>query len=204
MAFLVLVRHGESTYNAKGVWTGWLDPPLSEKGFEEAKQAGQLLKDIKFDIAYTSDLLRAQQTLDEIEKILGIEIQTIISPEIKERNYGDYTDKNKWEVEEQLGEEEFKKLRRSFDYPVPNGESLKDVYNRTVPYYQGKILPKLKLGQNILVSAHGNSLRALTKYLENISDEGIENLEIPTGQVIVYQIDTEGKVTSKEIRGANS
>lgn len=200
MAFLVLVRHGESTYNAKGVWTGWLDPPLSEKGFEEAKQAGNLLKDIKFDISYTSDLLRAQQTLDEIKKILGIEIQTIISPEIKERNYGDYTDKNKWEVEKQLGEEEFRKLRRSFDHPVPNGESLKDVYNRTIPYYQEEILPKLKNGQNILISAHGNSLRALTKYLENISDEEIENLEIPTGQVIAYQINAEGKVTSKDIQ----
>lgn len=200
MAFLALVRHGESTYNAKGVWTGWLDPPLSEKGFGEARQAGELLKDIKFDISYTSDLLRAQQTLDEIKKILGLEIRTIISPEIKERNYGDYTDKNKWEVEKQLGEEEFKKLRRSFDYPIPNGESLKDVYNRTIPYYQEEILPKLKNGQNILISAHGNSLRALTKFLENISDEEIENLEIPTGQVIVYQIDSEGKVISKEIR----
>lgn len=202
MAFLVLVRHGESTYNAKGVWTGWLDPPLSGKGFEEAKQAGQLLKEIKFDISYTSDLLRAQQTLDEIKKILGIELKTIISPEIKERNYGDYTDRNKWEVEKQLGEEEFKKLRRSFDHPVPNGESLKDVYNRTIPYYQEEILPKLKNGQNILISAHGNSLRALTKYLENISDEEIENLEIPTGQVIVYQIDSDEKVVSKEIRKA--
>lgn len=200
MAFLVLVRHGESTYNAKGVWTGWLDPPLSEKGFEEARQAGEKLKGTHFDIVYTSDLLRAQQTLDEIKKILGIEIQTIISPEIKERNYGDYTDKNKWEVEKKLGEEEFKKLRRSFDYPVPNGESLKDVYNRTIPYYQGEILPKLKLGQNILISAHGNSLRALTKHLENISDEEIENLEIPTGQVIVYRIDSEGKVIGKEIK----
>ncbi len=204
MAYLVLVRHGESTYNAKGVWTGWLDPPLSEKGFEEARQAGELLKDIKFDIAYTSDLLRAQQTLDEIKKILGIETPTVISPEIKERNYGDYTDKNKWEVEKELGEEEFKKLRRSFDHPVPNGESLKDVYNRTLPYFQTEILPKLKLGQNILISAHGNSLRALAKYLENISDEGIENLEIPTGQVIVYEINPEGKIASKEIRGANS
>lgn len=200
MAYLVLVRHGESTYNAKGVWTGWLDPPLSEKGFEEARQAGEKLKGTHFDIAYTSDLLRAQQTLAEIKKILDIEIPTIISPEIKERNYGDYTDKNKWEVEKQLGEEEFKKLRRSFDYPVPNGESLKDVYNRTIPYFQEEILPKLKNGQNILVSAHGNSLRALTKYLENISDEEIENLEIPTGQVIVYQIDSEGKIEHKEIR----
>lgn len=203
MAFLVLVRHGESTYNAKGVWTGWLNPPLSEKGLEEAKQAGELLKDIKFDISYTSDLLRAQQTLDEIKKILGTELKTIISPEIKERNYGDYTDKNKWEVEKQLSEEEFKKLRRSFDYPVPNGESLKDVYSRTVPYYRGEILPKLIQGQNILISAHGNSLRALTKYLENISDEEIENLEIPTGQVIVYQIDSEGRVISKDIRKTN-
>ncbi|MEK7573507.1 MAG: 2,3-bisphosphoglycerate-dependent phosphoglycerate mutase [Patescibacteria group bacterium] len=203
MSYLVFVRHGESTYNAKGVWTGWDNPPLSEKGFEEARQAGQLLKDIKFDIAYTSDLLRAQQTLDEIKKILGIEIPTIISPEIKERNYGDYTDKNKWEVEKELGEEEFKKLRRSFDYPVPNGESLKDVYNRTVPYFTREILPKLKEGKNVLIVAHGNSLRALTKYIENISDEGIENVEIPTGQVIVYQINPEGKVASKEIKTAN-
>ncbi|MEK7559424.1 MAG: 2,3-diphosphoglycerate-dependent phosphoglycerate mutase [Patescibacteria group bacterium] len=202
MSYLVFVRHGESTYNAKGVWTGWLDPPLSKKGFEEARQAGQLLRDIKFDIAYTSDLLRAQQTLDEIKKILGIEIPTIISPEIKERHYGDYTDKNKWEVEKELGEVEFKKLRRSFDYPVPNGESLKDVYNRTVPYFTREILPKLKEGKNVLIVAHGNSLRALTKYIENISDEDIADLEIPTGQVIVYKMDPEGKVISKEIRGA--
>lgn len=201
MAALSLVRHGESTYNAKGVWTGWLDPPLSEIGIEEARKAGEQLKGINFDIAYVSDLLRAKQTLDEILQVLNLEIPTTESQALRERNYGDYTEKNKWDIEKQLGEEEFNKLRRSFDYPVPNGESLKDVYNRVVPYYQTEILPKLKEGKNVIIAAHGNSLRALTKYLENISDEKIADLEIPTGQVIVYQIDSEGKIASKEIRG---
>ncbi|MEK7186506.1 MAG: 2,3-diphosphoglycerate-dependent phosphoglycerate mutase [Patescibacteria group bacterium] len=200
MVALALVRHGESTWNAKDVWTGWQDPPLSEKGIKEAQKAGEQLKGINFDIAYVSDLFRAKQTLDEILQVLNLEIPTTESQALRERNYGDYTEKNKWDIEKQLGEEEFNKLRRSFDYPVPNGESLKDVYNRVVPYYQTEILPKLKNGQNILISAHGNSLRALTKYLEGISDEKIADLEIPTGQVIVYQIDSGGKVAHKEIR----
>ena len=179
MVALALVRHGESTWNAKDVWTGWQDPPLSEKGIKEAQKAGEQLKGINFDIAYVSDLFRAKQTLDEILQVLNLEIPTTESQALRERNYGDYTEKNKWDIEKQLGEEEFNKLRRSFDYPVPNGESLKDVYNRVVPYYQTEILPKLKNGQNILISAHGNSLRALTKYLEGISDERLQILRSP-------------------------
>ena len=202
MALEVLVRHGESTWNARGVWTGWQDPPLSEKGVQEAKNAGKKLRGIRFDIAYVSDLLRAHQTLSEILKVLNIEVPIIESKALREKDYGDYTEKNKWEVREKVGDEEFHKIRRGYDHPIPNGESLKDVYNRVVPYYQTEILPNLKTNKNILISAHGNSLRALTKYLEGISDEKISNLEIPTGQVILYHVDPDGEITSKEIREA--
>src|SRR3989344_2269732 len=200
MAVLVLVRHGESTWNAKGIWTGWQDPPLSLKGMEEAKQAGELLRDIRFDLAYPSDLFRAQQPLSKIKKTLGAEISTIETLTLRERNYGDYTGKNKWEIEKELGEDGFKKLRRGWNVPIPNGETLMDVYNRVVPYYKSAILPHLKRGENILVSAHGNSLRALVKYLDGLTDSEVENLEIATGEIIIYQIDENGKVTSKEIR----
>ena len=200
MAVLVLVRHGESTWNAKGIWTGWQDPPLSQKGMEEAKQAGELLRDIRFDLAYTSDLLRAQQTLSEIKKTLGVEIPTVETTTLRERNYGDYTGKNKWDISKKLGEEGFKKLRRGWNIPIPNGETLKDVYERVIPYYQQEILPNLEQGKNVLISAHGNSLRALVKYLDELSDSEVENLEIATGEAIVYQIDNDGKVISKEIR----
>ena len=202
MAALALVRHGESTWNARGIWTGWKNPPLSEKGMEEARQAGQLLKDIKFYLAYTSSLIRAKQTLEEIEKVLGINLATFENSALNERDYGNYTGKNKWEIKKELGEEGFKKLRRGWDVPIPNGETLKDVYNRTVPYYESEILPKLKDGKNVLVSAHGNSLRALVRYLDGLSDSDVENLEIATGEVIIYKVDTAGSVVSKELRRA--
>lgn len=200
-AYLVLVRHGESKWNAQGLWTGLTDIGLSEKGKEEARKAAESVKDISFQAAFTSVLKRAKETLDEMEKVLGASLPTIENAALNERDYGDYTGKNKWEIKQQLGEEEFLKLRRSWDYPVPNGESLKDVYNRVIPYYQERILPELKNGKNVLISAHGNSLRALVKYLDRISDENIAQLEISTGQVLVYQIDEDGKIISKEIRG---
>jgi 2,3-bisphosphoglycerate-dependent phosphoglycerate mutase len=201
MAQLVLVRHGESEWNAKGLWTGWTDVNLSENGREEAKKAGELLKDIHFDNAYTSNLKRAQQTLEEITNVTGQkDIPTVADKALNERDYGDYTGKNKWEVKEEVGEEEFQKIRRSWDYPPANGESLKMVYERVIPYYEKEILPKLKEGKNVIIAAHGNSLRALIKYLENISDEDIPNLEMATGGVYVYDLDNEGKVTNKEIR----
>lgn len=201
MAYLVLVRHGESIWNAQGLWTGLRDISLSEKGKEEAQAAAETVRDIHFQIAFTSVLNRAKETLNEMEQVLGISLPTIENAALNERDYGDYTGKNKWEIRKQLGEEEFLKLRRNWDYPVPNGESLKDVYGRVVPYYKDHILPEVKNGKNVLVSAHGNSLRALVKYLDNISDTEIVNLEIPTGQVLIYQIDQNGKITSKEIRG---
>lgn len=202
MAYLVLVRHGESTWNAKGIWTGWTDISLTEKGREEARIAGKAVKDIHFDIAFVSPLKRAEETLQEMEKIWGANLQRIKSAAITERDYGDYTGKNKWQVKTEIGDEAFLKLRRSWDYPIPNGESLKQVYQRAVPYYKETILPKLKMGKNIVVSAHGNSLRALVKYLDNLSDEDVSKLEIPTGQVLVYFVNQEGQIVSKEIRGA--
>ncbi|MFI5265249.1 MAG: 2,3-bisphosphoglycerate-dependent phosphoglycerate mutase [Candidatus Levyibacteriota bacterium] len=206
MSYLVLVRHGKSQWNKDGLWTGWRDIPLAPEGYEEARRTAAEIKDkhIHFDIAYTSDLIRAQQTLDEVLKIIGqTDIQIIKDPAIKERNYGDYTEKNKWQLKEQFGEDEFQKIRRAWDYPPPNGESLKMVYERTVPYYKQVIEPQLKAGKNVLVSAHGNSLRALVKYLENISDADIENLEFGLGEAYVYRMDSEGKIINKEILGKN-
>lgn len=202
MAYLVLVRHGESEWNVKGVWTGWTDVDLSPKGHEEARQAGEALKDIHFDLAYTSTLKRAKNTLLEIEKVIGqTDLTATESSALNERNYGDLTGKNKWEVKAQVGEEEFQKIRRSWDYPPPNGESLKMVYERVVPYYESEILPKLKEGNNIIIAAHGNSLRALIKYLDHISDEDIPSLELATGGIYVYQLDQNGTILSKDIRG---
>lgn len=201
MSYLVLVRHGESLWNAKGLWTGWTDIGLSEKGREEAREAGKAIKDINFQVAFISPLKRARETLEEIEKVLGLKLPRIQSAAITERDYGDYTGKNKWEVKKEIGDEAFLNLRRSWDYPVPNGESLKDVYDRVVPYYNETILPELINNKNVLVSAHGNSLRALVKFLDNLSDEDVAKLEIPTGQVLVYEISPDGKISSKEIRG---
>lgn len=204
MSYLVLIRHGITDYNAKGLWTGWDDPDLTEKGIQEARDAGEKLKDIHFDHAFTPNLIRTKHTLEEIKSIIGQnDLPTTIAEEFKERDYGDYTAKNKWEIKEQLGEEEFLKLRRSWDYPIPNGESLKQVYERVMPYYQNTIVPYLKEGKNILITSSGNALRALVKYLENISDDEISNLEIGTGDILVYTINEHGIVVNKEKRATN-
>lgn len=204
MANLILVRHGESEWNKKGLWTGLTNIGLSEKGKKEAEKAGQSLKGYVFDFVYTSILKRAYQTLDEIFKVLNLTNIPIIKNEaLNERDYGIYTGKNKWQIQKEEGNEKFKSLRRGWDSPIPNGETLKDVYNRVIPYYQKEILPKLKKGKNILISAHGNSLRALVKYLENVSDQDVENLEIQTGEIYIYNIDQKGKITSKQIKNSN-
>ncbi len=204
MAYLVLVRHGKSEWNEKGLWTGWTDIPLAVSGFEEARKTGEELADIKFDYAYTSALIRAQQTLDEILKVINQAPPIVRDAALNEKNYGDYTEKNKWQVEKEVGEEQFQKIRRSWDYPLPNGESLKMVYDRAVPYYKSEIEPKIREGKNILIAAHSNSLRALVKYLDNIPDDKISELEIGTGEAYVYEIDSNGKIVSKQIRSENS
>ncbi len=201
MTYLVLIRHGESEWNAKSLWTGWTDVELTEKGRGQARDTGSLLKDIKFDICFISKLKRAKSTWDEIRmQIHAEEIVMIEDKALNERNYGDLTGKNKWKIKEEYGEEQFQKWRRSWDIRPPNGESLKDVFDRVIPYYEIKILPEIKKGRNVIIVAHGNSLRALIKYLENISDGEIAEVEIGFSEAWVYEIDREGKMVEKEVR----
>lgn len=200
MALLVLVRHGESEWNAKSLWTGLTDVGLTEKGHEQARTAASLLKDKKFDICFTSALSRSKQTWEDISKILCAEnIPTTAEPALNERDYGELTGKNKWKIKEEYGEEQFNKWRRGWDFPPPSGESLKDVYNRVVPYFKTNILPELMKGKNVIIVAHGNSLRTLIKYLDNIPDEEIASLELGLSEPYIYEIDNEGKVLSKKI-----
>lgn len=205
MSDLILVRHGESEWNKLGIWTGLIDIGLSKKGIEEAKLAGEKLKGFAIDLTYTSVLLRAKQTLDEIKTVLKLQnILTIESPSLNERDYGIFTGKNKWEIQKEVGKEKFKQLRRGWNSPIPEGETLKDVYNRVVPYYQNEILPKLIEGKNVLIVAHGNSLRALVKYLENVSDKEVEKLEIATGEIYIYSLDEQGGIASREIKSTKN
>lgn len=201
MAYLILVRHGESEWNAKGVWTGITDVALSERGRREAQLAGAAIKDITINVCYCSALTRAKETLGEIRVVCQCEdIPVNHHQALNERDYGELTGKNKWQVREDHGEEQFMKWRRSWDFPVPGGETLKDVYHRVVPYYEQTIRPDLIAGKNVIISAHGNSLRALIKHLEGIADDIIPTLEIATGEVYLYELDTAGVIVRKEIR----
>lgn len=204
MAYLALVRHGESKWNALGKWTGWKDIVLTPKGYKEARQAANVLKEIQFQIAFVSSLRRAKETLHEILDKLGEEKITIIEDKaLNERDYGDYTGKNKWQLKKIWGLKKFLRVRRSWSYDLPNGESLKDVYERVVPYYEKEILPHLKKGENVLVAAHGNSLRALVKHLDHLTVEEIPNLEIGFAEVYLYGINDQGQVVSKQVGGAD-
>jgi len=204
MAYLVLVRHGKSEWNEKGLWTGWMNIDLNETGEKDAKNAAEPIKDIKFDKAYTSTLTRAKHTWQIIKENLGQDVPTEETRSIDERNYGIYTGKNKWEVKEQVGEEEFQSIRRSWNHPIPEGETMEMVYNRVVPFYENTVLPQLKDGKNIIMVAHGNSLRALVKYLEDMGEEELMKLEVGIGEVYVYEINSDGKVVNKEIRAENA
>jgi 2,3-bisphosphoglycerate-dependent phosphoglycerate mutase len=204
MAYLVLVRHGQSEWNALGVWTGQEDVGLTEEGRQQARKAASHLKDISLHKAHTSSLSRAKQTLEEIKIALQhTELETVESKALDERHYGDYQKKQKWEIKEQIGEENFMNLRRAWDHPVPNGETLKDVHARVLPYFEEHIIDDLKAGKNIIVAAHGNSLRALMKHLEDIDEANIHEHEIGIGEVHIYEISEDGKVISKEIRNHN-
>jgi 2,3-bisphosphoglycerate-dependent phosphoglycerate mutase len=191
---LILVRHGQSQWNLENRFTGWVDIPLSPKGEEEARQAGELLKGYHFDRAYTSALTRAQETLRIILEVTG---QTNIPIErdqaLNERMYGDLQGLNKDDMRKKFGEEQVHLWRRSYDVRPPNGESLKDTRARVVPYYEAHIEPHVKAGETILIAAHGNSLRALVMLLDNVSEEEIPKLEIPTGAPIRYLVDSSGK-----------
>ncbi len=187
---LVLVRHGQSEWNAKNLFTGWKDPKLTDLGIQEAIKAGDLLetRNLKFDLMFTSDLFRAQETGRLIlEQMNQTDIQVIEDQSLNERNYGDLAGLNKDEAREKWGEEQVHIWRRSFDVPPPGGESLKNTAERVLPYFELEIMPKVKEGLNILVAAHGNSLRSLVMELEKISSEEIVKLEIATGDPLTYE-----------------
>ena len=194
---LVLVRHGQSEWNKKNLFTGWKDPKLTDLGIEEAIKAGKLLKtkEMKFDIMFTSDLFRAQETGRLIlENMNQLDIPVVKNQSLNERNYGDLAGLNKDDAREKWGEEQVHIWRRSFDIPPPGGESLKDTAERVLPYFHSEILPKVEEGLDVLVAAHGNSLRALVMELEGISSDEIVKLEIATGDPLTYEL-TEGKIT---------
>jgi 2,3-bisphosphoglycerate-dependent phosphoglycerate mutase len=197
---LVLVRHGESEWNKLNLFTGWKDPGLTEKGVAEAKTAGRLLKaeGYKFDVAFTSDLTRAQRTLTLILEELGqTGLVTHKDQKLNERDYGDLSGLNKDEARKKWGEQQVHVWRRSFDVPPPGGESLKDTAARVLPYYKAKIWPEVKAGRNVLVAAHGNSLRALIMQLEGLSGEEIVARELATGAPIVYRLKPDGTMQDR-------
>jgi 2,3-bisphosphoglycerate-dependent phosphoglycerate mutase len=197
---LILVRHGQSEWNAKNLFTGWKDPDLTEKGLLEAKIAGEQIaaEDINFDIMFTSVLSRAQRTGQIIlEGINQTHINVIKNQALNERNYGSLAGLNKDDARKKWGEEQVHIWRRSFDIPPPEGESLKNTAERVLPYFNEEIKPKIKNGSNILIAAHGNSLRALIMELDSISSEEIVKLEIPTGAPIQYQFNENGEVLRK-------
>ena len=221
MGKLIAIRHGQSTWNAENRFTGWVDVDLSAKGIQEAKKSGKLLSElnINFDVCFTSYLKRAINTLEIILKVLEKENQYTKAWELNERNYGGLTGLNKAETKKKLGEEQFKKYRRSWDIPpprldkkseysshkdplykdlknIPDTESLKDTYERVVPYYEKNIQKYLEENKNIILSAHGNTIRALGKKIFKISDQSINLLEIPTGNPLVIHFDNLGKPSS--------
>lgn len=199
---LVLVRHGESEWNAKNLFTGWRDPGLTEKGKEEAHAAGRALREkgYRFDVAYTSALSRAQETNRIVLEELGQSTLPIVRDQaLNERDYGDLSGLNKDDAREKWGEEQVHIWRRSYDIPPPGGESLKDTAARVLPYYEKEILPRVLKGERVLVAAHGNSLRALVMVLDKLNQEQVIALNIATGAPIVYELDDKGNVLRKEI-----
>ncbi|MCT6870385.1 MAG: 2,3-bisphosphoglycerate-dependent phosphoglycerate mutase [Bartonella sp.] len=199
---LVLVRHGQSEWNLKNLFTGWKNPDLSEKGHEEAIAAGKKLKEtgLKFDIAYTSALKRAQITCQHILDEMGEpNLETIKNEALNERDYGDLSGLNKDDARQKWGEEQVHIWRRSYDVPPPGGESLRDTGARVWPYYMYNIQPHVLRGETVLVAAHGNSLRALIMALEGLSGEEIVKQELATGVPIIYELNADSTIASKKV-----
>ena len=200
MSKLILLRHGQSTWNLENRFTGWIDVPLTPLGEEEAKEAGAKIKKagIKLDVAYTSALLRAHETLTLCLETAGqTGLPTHFDQALNERHYGDLQGLNKDETAQKFGADQVKLWRRSYDVQPPNGESLKDTAARTLPYFESNIIPELKAGKNVIISAHGNSLRAIVMQLDQLTQPQVLELNIPNGIPIVYDCDSDGKPVSK-------
>lgn len=201
---LILCRHGQSDWNLKNLFTGWKDPDLTDLGIEEAKTGAQALKAtaLEFDIAFTSVLVRAQHTLDLIMEGIGqTGLEVIRDEALNERDYGDLAGLNKDDAREKWGEEQVHIWRRSYDVPPPGGESLKDTGARVWPYYMTEILPRVLRGETVLVAAHGNSLRSLVMILDRMSREEIVKLNLATGVPMVYRLNADSTVASKDVLG---
>jgi len=199
---LALVRHGQSQWNLENRFTGWVDVPLTELGRTEARRAGELLKQagLHFDVAYTSDLQRAQETLRIMLEVLGQDdLLTHRDKALNERHYGALQGLNKAETAEKYGKEQVHIWRRSYDVPPPDGESLKDTAARTLPYFEANVLPELRAGRDVIVAAHGNSLRSIVMQLDKLSREEVLELNLDTGVPLVYTFDGAGKIQSKQI-----
>ena len=197
MASLILIRHGQSVWNASNRFTGWTDVDLSDKGVIEAEEAGRQLSDIRIDVVHTSDLIRAQRTAKIVmqqNESSGEAVPTKYDWRLNERHYGALQGLNKAETAEKHGAEQVQIWRRSFDVPPPEGESLEMTAERTIPYFTEEILPDLESGKNVLVSAHGNSLRSIVMHIEGISPDDIVSLEIPTGSPLLYRHDKNGTI----------
>ena len=199
---LVLVRHGQSEWNLKNLFTGWKDPGLTEQGIAEAKSAGARLKGLglSFDVAFTSVLSRAQETLTlMLDEIGQPGLETFKDAALNERDYGDLSGLNKDDARKRWGEEQVHIWRRSYDVAPPGGESLKDTAARVLPYYLEYILPRVMAGRRVLVSAHGNSLRALVMVLDHLDTKTILKLEIATGEPLLYRLGEDTLVREKQV-----
>ena len=202
MSQLTLVRHGQSEWNKQNLFTGWRDPDLTDQGVAEARNAGRALKaeGINFTIAFTSELTRAQKTCALLLEEQGqADLQTIRNVALNERDYGDLSGLNKDDAREKWGEEQVHIWRRSFDTPPPGGESLKDTAERVLPYFNNTIMPRIQAGENVLIAAHGNSLRALVMVLDGLSEAEITQVNIATGEPYIYDMSTQGAVIGKRI-----
>ena len=207
MSQLILVRHGQSEWNQQNLFTGWRDPDLTERGVTEARNAGRALKaeGITFTIAFTSELMRAQKTCALLLEEQGqSDLQTISNVALNERDYGDLSGLNKDDAREKWGEEQVHIWRRSFDTPPPGGESLKDTAERVLPYFNNTVMPRIRAGENVLVAAHGNSLRALVMVLDGLGETEITQVNIATGEPYIYDMGAQGEVIGKRILPANN
>ena len=199
MPTLALVRHGQSLWNAENRFTGWVDVPLTPLGEEEARRAGERLRDVAFDVAYTSALIRAQHTLDIILEVTGKHVPVIRDQALNERHYGDLQGLNKARTAERYGAEQVHIWRRSFATPPPNGEALKDTAARTLPFFDRAIMGDIAQGKNVLVVAHGNSNRSIVMQLDQLAEDEVPGLELATGVPFVYELDENGTVRSKHV-----
>jgi 2,3-bisphosphoglycerate-dependent phosphoglycerate mutase len=205
MAKLIIARHHESEWNKLGQWTGIRDRHLTEYGFKKSTEMGDVIRDIHIDAAFASMQVRSIETLScMLESLKAFHVETEHSAALNERDYGEYTGKNKWDMQTLLGVEAWENVRRGWDVPVPGGETLKMVAARTVPFFLSHILPKVHANKNVLVVSHGNAIRTIMKYIENISDDAVCDVEIGFGQILIYELDHEGHMLSKEVRRVES